>query len=301
MDDVWAYLTGNLTEDLSFQVGADKALNSNDIRLLDAEVRYEPTEVFRLRAGRMLLPLDRSNLAGPYFNTTYRFPLYVNRYPNIFLGRDNGAAVWGLLGGGILKYQVGAFEGRQGGSNQEDHLAYAGRLTLNLLDPERRYYHATTYYGRKEVLALGLAGMVQKDGAGTRGSPGEFTGWNIDLLYEDHMGPGVGTLEGAYYRYDRDGVRPVLPSNGLPRPDGDAYMALAAYLVQPRLGPGQVQPHIRYQRFETGAADQTRLEGGINYIIRGHSARLSLIVGEEDNNPFGADGTFFLMGIQGMI
>ena len=34
---------------------------------------------------------------------------FVSEIPSIFLGRDDGAAYWGELGGGQLKWQVGVF------------------------------------------------------------------------------------------------------------------------------------------------------------------------------------------------
>lgn len=301
VDDTVVFLKGQLTEGLGIQLGVDRGMQGNDdIRVMDAFLHYKVAEALRFRAGRMLLPVDRNNLAGPFLNTTYRFPLFASRYPNTFIGRDDGAAVWGLLGDGLVKYQVGAFEGRNGdnSSNQDDNLAYAGRITINLLDPERTWYTGTTYYGKKRILALGLAGMTQNDGAGTQNNPGDFTGWNADFLYEDHLGPGVVTLEGAYYNYDRGGAPPVPPGRGTPRPDGDAYLGQFAYLFQQSVGPGRFQPHVRYQHFDTGPTDQTRIEGGINYVIKGHFARVSAVVGEKDNNPFGADGTFFLLGAQ---
>lgn len=193
VDDTVLYLRSDLMENLGFDFAVDRGMQDDDeVRVMDAFLHYKVAEAFRLRAGRMLLPVDRSNLAGPFLNTTYRFPIFASRYPNTFIGRDDGAAVWGLLGDGLVKYQVGAFEGRKedDGSNQDDNLAYAGRTTVNLLDPERNWYTGTTYYGGKRILALGLAGMTQNDGAGTQNNPGDFTGWNADLLYEDRLGPG---------------------------------------------------------------------------------------------------------------
>ncbi len=178
VDDTVVFLKGQLTEDLGIQLGVDRGLGGNDdLRVMDAFLHYKLAEALRFRAGRMLLPVDRNNLAGPFLNTTYRFPLFASRYPNTFIGRDDGAALWGLLGKGLVKYQVGALEGRDGGSNDDDNLAYAGRITVNLLDPDRTYYTGTTYYGKKRILTFGIAGMVQNDGAGTRGNPGDFTGW----------------------------------------------------------------------------------------------------------------------------
>merc|ERR1711964_49924 len=87
-------------------------------------------------------------------------------------GRDDGVAIWGQWGGGAVKYQVGWFEGINGASNEtlpitganpSDDLMFSARLTVNLLDPEPGYYNQSTYYGDKDILAIGAAVMHQND------------------------------------------------------------------------------------------------------------------------------------------
>jgi hypothetical protein len=296
LNNMRLYVSGQATEDFSFEFNTEvDRTNGSAARVLDALVKYEPTEAFKLRAGRMLPPSDRSNLDGPYYLNTFAFPLVAQRYPALYAGRDDGAALWGTTGDGAFKYQVGAFEGRQGTSDVDDNLLYAGRLTVNLLDPEPGYYNASTYYGAKDILALGLVGMYEKDGAGTAANPGDFTGWNVDGLYETTLGTGgVITLEGAYYSYDRDDVAVAGQS------EGRSILALASYMLGTATGPGKLQPHIRYQSFspEDDSGDHTRLEGGINYIVDGHDAKFSLIGGNEEDEAAGTDSNFFLLGLQ---
>ena len=55
-------------------------------------------------------------------------------------------------------------------------------------------------------------------------------------------------------------------------------MGLVAWLFPQKIGPGQFQPHIRYQEFE----DSSIFDVGLNYIIRGHNARLSLVYSNID-------------------
>lgn len=83
----------------------------------------------------------------------------------------------GQTGAGIFKYQIGVFEGRDNGSNTSDNLLYVARLTYNFWELEPSYYNSSTYYGAKDILAIGAVLMVQEDGAGTAAAQGDFTGW----------------------------------------------------------------------------------------------------------------------------
>lgn len=70
-------------------------------------------------------------------------------------------------------------------------------------------------------------------------------------------------------------------------------MGLAGWLFPQKYGPGQFQPHVRYQDFE----DNSQLDLGLNYVMRGHNARISLVYSNID-----MDGTTsknqFLLGTQ---
>jgi hypothetical protein len=84
----------------------------------------------------MLPPADRANRSGPYYLNTWNFPAGCEacplHYTNIYAGRDDGGALRGEFQGGKFKYSLGVF---QGTSNSEA-CSFAGRLTLNFLDPE---------------------------------------------------------------------------------------------------------------------------------------------------------------------
>ena len=226
-------------------------------------------------------------------------------YPAIFAGRDNGAAVWGQIDGGKFKYQVGAFEGRNSRTNSdtnpndEDNLLFAGRLTLNLLDPEPGYYTSSTYYGKKDILAIGIAGMYQASGAGGT-TPGDFTGWNADFLFEKKLANGaVASIEAAYYDYDLD------DKVDLSLTQGNSYLVMGSYLVPQKFGWGQIQPYVRYQNFnrdQTNAVGNRgvheRFEGGLNYIIDGHNARISTLYYVDDAGPGSKGLGTFKVGLQ---
>ncbi|OGW61080.1 MAG: hypothetical protein A2638_02810 [Nitrospirae bacterium RIFCSPHIGHO2_01_FULL_66_17] len=303
LNSVRLYLGGQLHNLVTFEFNTDYdplPAGTEDIRVLDAVVKLGLSDTVNVWAGRFLPPSDRSNLSGPYYLNAWDFP-FVQQYPAVFAGRDDGVALWGQTGGGRFKYQAGAFEGQGDtatGPNQNDALLFAGRLTLNLWDPEPGYYNSSTYYGAKNVLALGLVAMTQDGASGTAAASGDFTGWNVDVLMEKNLGAsGVPTLEGAYYNYDRDGL-------GAAGAEGHGYFALASYLLPGKVGPkklqGRVQPMVRYQNFENkgGATGKhTRTDLGVSYVIDGHNARLTANYGM-DNPATGPDFNLFRLGVQ---
>jgi hypothetical protein len=259
------------------------------IRLLDGIAQYEPMPEFNVWLGRMLPPSDRANLYGPYYAVPWSFPGVVSNYPSIFAGRDNGVTVWGKPMGGKLVYSLGAFEGHNkvlGLSGQSDKLLYAGRLAYNFWDaePAPAYYTGGWYGGSKDILTLGLAANSQKDGVGTAAASGKLSAWNADLLVEKKFAAGVPTFEAGYYKYKlgavdcgsgEPGSPACLPGENVGgEVEGKAYLLGAAYLFP----QSQLQPYLRLQRFKRTLSSTTSkaLDLGINYLIRGPNARISL-------------------------
>jgi len=297
LESVRLYTGGQVTDNIGFEFNTEFD-GDDDIHVLDAVAKFAFSEQFNIWAGRFLPPSDRSNLDGPYYLGTYDFPL-VQGYPARFAGRDNGVAVWGQTGGGKFKYQVGAFEGCQEttgcntGANDSDNFLYAGRMVVNLWDPEPGYYNSSDYYGAKDILAIGVVAQYQSDATGTALTPGDYFAWNVDLLMQKKLsGNGVVTLEGAYYDYDTDG-QPT------PLMEGQGFFVLASYLFPQKTGIGQFQPVIRYQSMDRddGGLDVDTYEGGFNYIIDGHNARLALMYRLSDYE-IGGSSSQVLLGLQ---
>lgn len=308
LENARLYVSGQLHELISFELNTERqAISATDeqIRVIDAVVKFGFSDYFNIWFGRFLPPTDRSNLSGPFYLNSWDFPL-VQMYPAIpgGAGRDDGAAIWGMIGGGRFKYQVGAFEGfgrtaapPAGAPNQKDNLLYAGRLVLNLWDPEAGYYNSSTYYGAMNVLALGLVGMTQKKMVGTAAAPGDFTGWSADFLAERNLGAaGVPTLEAAYYHYDNDGLAP----------EGKGYLALVSYLLPMKVGAGklqgQLQPLVRFQKFKNegpATGDHDRIDAQLSYIINGHNARITADYFKEKDKSIGLPSfNGFKLGLQ---
>jgi len=320
LDSVRLYLDGRLLKYVYLEVnteyneappGALGAPGTETVRILDAVVKFEFNDYINFWTGRLLPPSDRSNLSGPYYLNSWDFPA-VQKYPNAAVGRDNGAAFWGQIGGGQFKYQVGVFEGKgdaAGGPNTTDELLYAGRLVLNLWDPEPGYYNSSTYFGGKNVFALGLAGMYQKTGTtGTLGAA-DIQDWNADLLIERNLADlGVPTLEAAYYYYNLGGHVPTAGATGPlgDGPEGKGYFVLASYLFPGKTGPGKIQPLVRYQQFNNSglaSGDGRRIDAALSYILDGHNARVTADFG--NTQPPGVSGLkkfdTFQIGLQFQI
>jgi hypothetical protein len=285
LDSIRLYVNSQLHKDFQVEANTEYGGLTSEFRVLDAVVKYAPNEYFNIWMGRHLTPSDRANLDGPYFLSAYDYPGLVSRYPGIFAGRDNGVSVSGQVQGGQFKYAFGVYEGQPTVLGTGDNMLYAARFVANFLDPEPGYYNASTYYGDKDILAVGFVVQHQANVVNVGGTPGAFTGFNFDLLLEKKLpNDGVATLEGAYYNYD------LQDTPG----DGEAFLAQGAYLFPQQVGIGKFQPLVRYQDF----VDTNVLDIGVNYVIRAHNARLSFtysrtgLPGSVNTNQFTA-GTQF--------
>jgi len=311
LDSVRLYVNGSLTDNIKATFNTERDANG-DVNVLDGYVQFEFVDEFNIWVGRMLPPSDRANLDGPYFLNTWLYPGVVSQYPSKFDGRDDGATVWGKLFAKKLVYSAGVFEGHNrypGASNQGDDPLIAGRIAYNFLDPEPNpgYYESSTYYGSVDVLTLAFAGQYEANGVGTAANRGDYTGWNMDLLFEKKLPFGVVTLEGAYYNYNTQGVKDVSPVFGGASAtanvggitQGDGYLIGAAYLIPGKVGWGQFQPFFRYQNFDNSithiSADEYDL--GVNYVIKGHNARISLDYSKNEGGGV-ADYDRIIAGIQ---
>ena len=302
IENIRLYVNANITNDIGFEFNTERDATgaTADVRVLDAVAKFRFNDLAQVWAGRFLPPSDRSNLNGPYFLNVWDFP-FVQAYPAIFAGRDDGVSLWGITNDKRFKYQIGVFDGTNGSttSNQEDNMLYAGRLTYNFWDPEPAiYYNQSTYYGDIDVLAIGFAGMVQQDGAGTVAVSGDYAAWNVDFLMEKKLSSkGVVTVEAAYYDYDLDNLGSI-DSRSLT--EGESWLVLASYLFPQKVGWGQVQPVLRYQELDrTAGGNHDRYDVGLNYIISGHNAKFSAIYSKDDDPSLGINNVDrFKLGLQ---
>ena len=291
LDNARLYLSGGVNQYIKGTFDTDKAPDG-PLEVLDAYIQFEPMDTFNVWIGQMLPPSDRANLDGPFYLSSWLFPGIVSQYPARFMGRDIGGTIWGKALNEKLVYSVGSYLGHNritGASNEFDHPLFAARVAYNFWDaePDPAYYESSTYYGKYNILTIALAGQFQQDGVGTAVTHGDYASWNADALFEKNF-PGVGvfTLEGAYYQYNTGGVTDVpttfngagLTANVGGLTQGHAYLASGDYMLPFNVGPGGVQPYVRYQRFDaslTGVTSQ-QYDFGVNYVLKGHDALISL-------------------------
>jgi hypothetical protein len=300
LDNIRLYLNAQLHEyiKLEFNTDCQTCGDGGEMRILDAIGKFELNPMFNIWAGRMLVPAERREMNGPFYSPIYN--IFATGTPfepadfNLVIksdgtsagsfGRDDGATVWGAFFDGRLQYAVGFFRGLRGGANVDDNILYAQRIAYNFWDVEKNpgYYTSGTYYGKGgDILTLAVSNQYQEDGAGTQLDPGTFRGTSVDVLLEKVLpNQGVVTLNGEYKNYGiSDGYSQASrdAGGGFAMFEGNAYDVSAMYLFPEKLWIGQFQPFVRYVNVDpNGSATRDVYEGGVNYVIDGHNARISL-------------------------
>jgi len=301
LENMRLYFAGQVHEYIKFTFNTDEIFGDGPVDVLDAIVQFEFSPAFNVWLGRMLTPADRIEMNGPFYAMTwnqYTQPLYPSDQGGDAgtYGRDDGATVWGTLG--KFQYAIGAFDGLEGKSNQDDDLLFAGRFAYNFLNMEANpaYYTSSTYFGGLgNILTVGLSFQSQDGGSGSAESSGDFSGWTVDVLSETVFGGGaVLTLEGEYKDFDAD----YTVASGPPTGDcfclfeGDSYFFTGGFLFPQMVGPGKFQPYVRYVENSPDDADDSDLtEFGVNYVIDGFNALVNFNYGTGDANISGYPGS----------
>jgi hypothetical protein len=268
LNSVRLYVNGSAASKIKFMFNTEYDGPGNHVAVLDAVARFEMSDQLNIWVGRMLPPSDRANLYGPYY--AHHWAVYTDGvqdgYPFVATGRDNGALYWGQFG--ILKVQAGAYDGLS--ATGKSKLIGAGRVQLDFWDPEPGYYLNGTFYGDKNILAVGAAGQVQDSNKA----------YNADFLLEKKVGGGGAfSIEAEYAKYDRLGGYSSRYGT-----DEGGY-ALASYLFPPAMGmTGRLEILGKFAKakFSNGITrldrdfDQKTTELNFNYVIKQFNARVML-------------------------
>jgi len=272
------YVSGKVTDNISLMFNTEYNSDDEEMRVIDAVAQFAFSEKFNIWAGRFLPPSDRDNLTGPYYAShwgVYRDGVQ-DGYPFETEGRDDGIAYWGQFG--IAKVSFGAFD-VAGLTKDDSDVLFAARVQLDFWDQEAGYYQNGTYYGDKDLLAVGVAGQnASGDNA-----------YSVDFLLEKKLAnAGVVTVESEYAKYDGLGGYPS--PRGIGYDSSDGYYLLGAYLFPQQLGIGKFQVLGKYGQttydFATAVdVDQKTLDVEVNYIIKTFNARVSLFYIDIDYSP----------------
>jgi len=260
------YINGPVTEGIKFMFNTDYDSVTNKLTILDAVAQFSMSPKFNIWAGRFLEPSDRANLYGPFYSHAWN--AYTDGiqdgYPFVHQGRDNGVAYWGDFA--KVKVSVGAFDGKSA-TGKADVIG-AARVQIDFWDKEDGYYLNGTYYGDKNLLAIGGASQLQ-DG---------HTASTIDFLLEKKvMNGGAFSIESEYSNYNRLGGY-----DGAYAKSQGVY-GLASFLF-PKVVPigkfnGKFEILGKYAKadFTHGATpsyNQKTTEVNFNYIIKQFNARV---------------------------
>jgi hypothetical protein len=280
LDSARIYLAGSLNKYIKGMLNTEKDIAGQGFQAIDANVQFAVAPGVEIWAGRFLSPSDRANMAGPYYSLGGGYWSGIaSRYGfnGGYIGRDDGVAVVGSAMDGKFAYSFGAFEGNTafqiapvtvGARTGSDALMYAGRLQFDFWDAEPGYYGTGNYLGGKDILAIGVAGRTQKNGAFSTTATGDYSSYSIDFLLEKKgLGPGALSIEAAGYDYDTSDV--------FLSEQGTAYSAGVGYIFTQKVGWGQFQPYVRYQKFSPdNDIDTKKYDLGVNYIIDGYNAQI---------------------------
>ncbi|WP_426991158.1 hypothetical protein [Methylomonas sp. CM2] len=303
LDNIRLYINGQIHKYLKVEFNTDCQTcgNGGEVRVLDAIGKFEVTPYANLWVGRMLVPAERREMNGPFYSAVYNifsagtpfepadYNLTIGSNGNSAgsFGRDDGVTFWGAVLDGRFQYAAGFFRGLRGGANVNHNILYAQRFAYNFWDVEKNpgYYTSGTYYGKGgDILTVGVSNQYQEGGAGTAADPGNFRGTTADVLMEKVLpGGGVVTLNGEYKNYgisngfsqaSRDADVPF-SSNTFGMFEGNAYDVSGMYLFPQKIGIGQFQPYLRYVNVAPSTSSTREVyEGGVNYIIDGHNAKI---------------------------
>jgi hypothetical protein len=297
LDSVRLYVNGSATDNIKIMFNTEYDGPANHVTVLDAVGQFHFSDEVNFWAGRFLPPSDRANLYGPYYAHHYNvFQDGVqDGYPFVATGRDNGFMYWGQFG--IAKVSAGLFDGQSATGNPALLSAY--RLQLDFWDPEAGYYLNGTYYGDKNLLAVGVAGQVQNN------SPANYTGndFNVDFLLERKISDEAGayTIEGEWARYHNLGGYD--PNYGL---DRGGYV-LASYLFPSVMGLiGRFEILGKYGQANFSDVripnspdySQKTTEINFNYLIKQFNARVMVYYLQKNFSAVQANDKKFGVGLQ---
>jgi len=260
------YVNGPVTKQIKFMFNTEYDGASSHIGVIDAVAQISTSAKFNVWMGRFLPPSDRANLYGPYYSNEWA--VYTDGvqdgYPFVTTGRDNGVAYWGQFG--KVKLSGGVFDGATATGNAK--VLTAARVQVDFWDAEDGYYQNGTYYGGKNLLALG--GAVQAQDGNTAAS--------VDFLLEKKLAAGgTVSVESEYADYDQLGGYNahyaksnggyILASYLFPKPTGD-------------MGTFQLLGKFAQANFKQGLSianrdyNQKTTEFNLNYILKEFNARV---------------------------
>ena len=294
------YVQTEFTEDANVTtLGVADVNQGSDFQFLDAVMRFNLDDSFKVNVGKFKYNFSRENLEACEMPLTLDRSLFI-RTPYTST-RDTGVAVWGNLFDDMFQYRVDAMEGRKavsGVSAPDSSFRYSARAHVTLLDPENDYGYKGSYLGKKQVLTLGAAYQYEPEVAYgdtvARTDQKDYQGWTVDGYLEYPLeGMGTVTASAAYEDVDLDNAyRGASPDAGAIGLNGEknGWYAKAGYML-----PGMpLQFFGRYEKWRFASLNNVFDQkvdwygGGANYYVRGQNLKVTAEISHTD---FDSEGT----------
>jgi hypothetical protein len=241
------------------------AKNTPGMNIQDAFATWKAfSDMVKVDAGYMLPPLAHNAVQGAgtlyswdYFAFSFQSGEDFSSTGNP-VGRDLGVQLRGLLLDGHLEYRAGLFQGFRNTYTATDvgssnFFRAAGRIQVNVFDPEPGYFYAGTYLGKKKILSFGISGDTQS-------SYHYFAG---DGFADLPLGPGVFTAQVDVAHWNGGSFITALPKQ-------TALMSEVGF----NFDAFHLNPIFRFEHLWETGANQTRVGGGLAFWPYGHNSNL---------------------------
>jgi len=222
----------------------------------DAFASFGAADVLTIDAGLMFVPFSRNSVqsAATLLPVDYGAYTFAPSGPTqSSTGRDTGFQARGYAAGKHLEYRIGAFQGVRGDGSHND-FRYAGRLQLDILDPEVGFFYTGTYLGKKKVIALGAAFDRQDT----------YRAYDGDAFVDLPLRVGAVTAQVDYNHFDGRTFLLALPEQNSAMVEAGLFVA-----------PVRVTPFVQWANRDltgTTVSDERRTSVGAAYWWSGHNA-----------------------------
>jgi hypothetical protein len=258
---------GNVDKHISFFVETDapnlgRTLNGKNITpsviVQDAFATVTATNAFMIDGGLMFVPFSRNSLQSaatllPIDYGAYTFTQSAATQSST--GRDTGFEVRGYVAGERVEYRLGAFQGARDPASHNG-FRYAGRVQIDLLDPEVGFFYTGTYLGKKRVLAVGAAFDKQEG----------YRAFDADAFVDLPFRVGAVTGQFDYNRFDGRQFFPTIPRENTWLAEGGVLIAAI-----------RTTPFAQWTNRDptnTSAGDEHRASIGAAYWLLAHNATI---------------------------
>jgi hypothetical protein len=243
---------------------------SQAVILQDGWFEWKPNDDVTVMGGLFYVPLCRNcaQAAPAHLGLDYGAYSFVqNAAMQGNNGRDSGVQVKGYAAGKKLEYRVAVLQGLRD-QRATNGFRVAGRAQYSFWEADvTPFFYTGTTLGKKKLLVVG-GGVDHQD---------DYNAFAVDVFIDRPAGPGAITAQANVITYDGGDFLTTVREQ-------TTWMAETGYYHT----ASKLQPFVRVegQRFANDLAtlnDQTRIQAGLAYYLRGANANLKAAYQRIDN------------------